>query len=190
MESLIILTCTLSFLQLIYKVTVHMVFDSLSTLYSSQFCFLHPVFWVYSAHYLILLIFTFAWCKAGVKSKLPKKMVDVLNNRRLHLETVGEEQGDDAAGNNQSSISFHHALNQAVVRGTHKPSKAASSWWWLKLMPFRIWGPPQHLQRWAWLPTAAFSKNTLYCVFSQKKSRLSIWKVLNKATAACVMPWN
>lgn len=36
---------------------------------------------------------------------------------------AGEERGEDAAVNNQSSISFHHALNQADVIGTHEPRR-------------------------------------------------------------------
>lgn len=57
------------------------------------------------------------------KEQTTTNLVDVLKNRRLHVEIVGEEWGEDAAGNNQSSISFHSALNQAVVRRTHKPKR-------------------------------------------------------------------
>lgn len=82
--------------------TIPLAFDLPSILHSSCFCSLDPVFGVYSACYLILLICTFLWCKTGAKNNYHKRGWC----SEVAPKIAGEEWGEDVAGNNKNSISF------------------------------------------------------------------------------------
>lgn len=145
---------------------------------------------MYSAHYLMILICTFLWCKVGTKSKLPQTWL-------MYWTTEGGTQKYFEMNEERMQQEITRAIFLFTMHSTKQLSDGLTSPGSCKKL---IMAKADAIQNLKSTPAAREidewdclllpSKTTVHSVFRVKNSRLPIQNILDKATAACSVRWN